>query len=128
MTEHQNDKQKRQRRMILTDTRTLFDVFPNVAQITINYEISHISAFGHIRINRTMIKTPSDRNDFTIDCLNRECTEGWFDLKGVIWNMIRLKQITQSGDMRCNGYEAPDHMNQSCGGTLVYKINIKYQD
>lgn len=128
MTNHQNEEQKRLRRMALLDTRVVSDVFPSVTRITIKCEVIHISAFGHIHKEYTIVKNPSSNYDFTIDCLNRECTEGWFDLKDLIRNMVLSKQKIISGEDRCKGKEAPDHMNQGCGGKLIYEIYIEYCD
>lgn len=64
---------------------------------------------------------------FEVNYLNRECTCGYFDLKDDVWNMVRGKEIERTGTIDCKGSEAPDHMYQSCGGSLEYKITIAYK-
>lgn len=128
MTDCQNEEQKRKLRMTLYDQRRISDVYPDVVQIQIAYEVEHRSAFGIIKENHTATYKPDHTNNFTIDCLNRECTSGFFDLKNEVWNMIHSKQTEQSGEMNCKGSEAPDHMYQSCGGSLKYSITIEFSD
>lgn len=127
MTEQQNEDQKRKRRMAVYDQRRISEVFPDVEQIQIAYEVEHRSAFGISKESHTATYGPEQTNNFTIDCLNRECTSGFFDLKNEIWSMMHSKQTDLSGEMRCNGSEAPDHMHQSCGGSLKYTITISYK-
>lgn len=126
MTDRQNEELKRKLRMALYDQRRISDVYPEVAQIQIAYEVEHRSAFGISKENHTATYKPDFTNNFTIDCLNRECTTGFFNLKSEIWNMIHSKQTELSGEMSCKGSEAPDHMYQSCGGSLKYSIMITY--
>jgi len=58
---------------------------------------------------------------FKIDCLNKECVDGGFDLTQVITGMIRNRKETAKGDLSCDGNSASDdHSN------IVYEVSIKY--
>lgn len=127
MTERQNEEQKRKLRMALYDHRRISEAYPDIEQIQIAYEVEHRSAFGISKENHTATYKPDHTNNFMIDCLNRECTTGFFDLKSEIWSMMRTKKAELSGEMRCKGSEAPDHMYQSCDGSLKYTIIITYR-
>lgn len=129
MTEKQNEKNKRKLREALTDNRIICDVYPTVEKIIIEYTIKYQTPFPTDSVNESYTLTYSinHRNDYKIDCPNRECTQGFFDLNDVIFNMVREKEETQNGFLRCVGAEAPDHMYQSCPGVLTYVIRIQYK-
>lgn len=96
-------------------------------RIQISYDVEHRSTFGISKETHTATYKPDHSNNFTIACLNRECTCGFFDMKDEIRRMIYSKQSDYSGEIGCEGSEAPDHMSQSCGGTLKYTIIVAYK-
>jgi hypothetical protein len=58
---------------------------------------------------------------FRIDCLNKECIDGGFDLTQVITGMIRNRRKATKGDLSCEG-DSPsaDH------STIAYEVSIQY--
>lgn len=62
MTEQQNEDQKRKCRMAVYDQRRISEVFPDVEQIQIAYEVEHRSAFGISKESRTAICGPEQTN------------------------------------------------------------------
>ena len=50
-----------------------------------------------------------------------------FDLQDEIYSMHRDHLTEKSGEMRCDGQEAPDHPEQRCDGTIKYRIKIIYK-
>lgn len=127
MTERQNEQQRLQNKMSRYDHRLISSVFPTVVKIVIEYEVEHRSAFGESREKHVSTHTPDMIATFLIDCLNRECTSGIFDLKSDIYSMVRESKSILEGEQKCSGSEAPDHMYQSCSGHLKYKIIIEYK-
>lgn len=127
MTEKQNEQQRLQNKMSHYDHRLISSVFPTVDKIEIEYEVEHRSAFGESREERVSTHMPGMIAIFLIDCLNRECTSGIFDLKSDIYSMVRESKSVFEGEQKCSGSEAPDHMYQSCSGHLKYKITIEYK-
>lgn len=75
-----------------------------------------------------MTYDPSRECVFEIDCMNNECSVGYFDLKSDIYEMIRKKEELKEGTLRCKDCEAPDHQYQRRGSSLSYKIHIKYRE
>lgn len=129
MTEAQFAKLKQEQlRYRYLDTRKVEEVFPDIEKIEISYHLQHRSAFGTQNKHNTWTVSPNSQAVFVFDCLNRECSSFGFDLKNVIESMYRLHQNESSGEMRCDGQEAPDHPEQSCGGTLEYTIHIEYKE
>ncbi len=64
---------------------------------------------------------PSSHALFRIDCLNKECVDGGFDLTGVITRMIKDRKKTSAGDLSCEGNcPTVDH------STIVYEVAIQY--
>lgn len=126
-TDEENEEQKRRLRYTLQDRRSICEVHPNVEKIVIEYHVEHRSAFGINEDSCQVIYEQHQFNVFEVDCLNRECTCGYFNLKDVVWNMIQDKKTTCSGKISCKGSEAPDHLYQSCGGSLEYCISITYK-
>lgn len=128
MTDAQFDRLKQQQRqMRYMDTRRIEEVFPDIASIEIDYHLQHSSAFGRSEKKHTWHVNMQSQMCFVLDCLNRECTSAGFDLKNEIYSMNRAKQTKKSGDIRCDGQEAPDHPEQSCDGELTYTIKITYK-
>lgn len=58
---------------------------------------------------------------FRVDCLNKECVDGGFDLTQVITGMIRNRRESAKGDLSCKG----DHPSAS-HSTIAYEVAIQY--
>lgn len=128
MTKAQFEKLKgEQSRMRCVDTRRIEDVFPDIESIIITYHLHHSSALGNQDKDGTWIVNMQFQMSFVLDCLNRECNSAGFDLKNEIYDMCRDHQTDKTGEMRCDGQEAPDHPEQRCGGMLRYTIKISYK-
>ena len=123
---------KREQRFItrlkLRDQRHIKEVYPSIKKVEIEYTMKHISVFGKSESSKTLIYEPECPNIFEIDCINRECTQEYFDLKSEVRNMFALNISEGTGTMRCQGKEALDHLEQSCDTTLDYKITIEYSN
>lgn len=126
MTRKQNEERRRQNWLNLYDVRTISAVFPNIEKIVIEYEVIHKSVFGNQKETHTLTYSSNSQANFIIECLNDECTSGYFDLKNVISTMACEKLSTSEGILDCKGSEAPDHIRQSCSGTLTYNVNVAY--
>lgn len=127
LTEAQNEKRRQQNWLNHYDRRQISEVYPDVNKIVIEYEVEHRSVFGEVNEKHISTQYPDFESTFIIECLNRECTSGIFDLKDDIYSMVREKISDYEGEQRCTGSEAPDHMYQSCSGKVKYKIHIDYK-
>ena len=103
------------------------ELFPDIEQIMISYHLYHGSAFGIQNEDRVRTIKPDNLAVFVINCLNKECTSFGFDLRNDIYAMQREHLTVKSGEIRCEGQEAPDHPEQSCDGKLTYTIKIIYK-
>ena len=127
LTEAENHKRRLQNYLNHCDRRQISELYSEVNKIVIEFEVEHSSAFGEVHKKHVFIFNINSEATFIIDCLNRECTSGIFDLKDDIYSMGREKISDYEGEQRCTGSEAPDHMYQSCSGKIKYKIHIDYK-
>ena len=93
--------------------------FPEVKSIVINmmYNQSGIAK----SLPRTVNFSPDSSAFFMIDCLNKDCEGGGFDLSQVLSSMIRNRRESAKGQLSCEGNGASaDHSD------IVYKVDIRY--
>ncbi len=102
-------------------------LYPEVDSIEIHYIRDHSSAFGSSHRDDVWKVTPQSEACFIIECLNPECSTIGFDLGSVISSAIHYHKTEVSGEMDCEGQEAPDHPEQSCDGHVEYTIKIVYK-
>ena len=128
MTEQENERRKsEQRSWYYSQLYAISDFYPAVESITISYHQVYRSAFGTTDKENVLHYDATSRDNFLIDCLNRECTCIGYDLKDIISDMVVRKETNKEGKLDCEGSEAPDHIYQRCGSSLCYEITIKYK-
>ena len=130
LTDAENERQKQHLRALLHRGRYVFETYPQIEKIEITYSRSHNSFAGANPENNkeyTWVVTPQQEDVFLLDCLNHECTSIGFNLGSVISTAIKNQKTEVSGEMGCQGKEAPDHPEQSCDGKLKYTIRIGYK-
>jgi hypothetical protein len=93
--------------------------FPEVDSIVINMLYSQRGI--QKSLPRIVNFFPGSYALFRIDCLNKDCVDGGFDLTEVITAMIRNRRGTAKGELSCvgNGSSA-DH------SAIVYEVTIQY--
>jgi hypothetical protein len=93
--------------------------FPDVADIAVSMQYSQRGI--QKSLPRVVHFFPDSYALFRIDCLNKECVDGGFDLTQVITTMIRNRREAARGDLSCEGDGASaDH------STIVYEVAIRY--
>ena len=127
MTEEQWRKKKQEQRRYLHGGIRMEHMYPEVEKIEILHTREHRSFSGVSRQEGIWTMTPQSEFSFVLECLNRECSSIGFDLGKVICFAIRDRKNEISGEMECEGQEAPDHPEQSCEGSLKYSIKITYK-
>ena len=93
--------------------------FPEVESIVISmmYNQSGIAK----SLPRTVNFSPDSSALFRIDCLNKDCVDGGFDLSQVLNSMVRNRREDAKGQLSCEGNGASaDHSG------IVYNVAIKY--
>lgn len=93
--------------------------FPEVASIVISmvYNQKGIAK----SLPRIVNFFPGSYALFRVDCLNKECNDGGFDLTQVITSMIGNRREAAKGDLTCEGNgPSADH------SAIVYEVAIQY--
>lgn len=108
-----------------TDKR-IQDLWPFVTRIKIHAKQTYRSAFGLFTHESTGTYYPDFAANFYFDCINKDCTVGYFDMRSAVSSMCANKEAMSEGTMECRGNEANDHM-YPCPCLLEYKITIEYQ-
>ena len=127
MTEAQASKLKQAQLNTIHTGIRVEQLYPQVEKIEIHHERTYTSFVGRSQQESTWVVTPQSEVCFVLSCLNRECTSIGFDLGSVISSAIHSHKTEVSGEMSCEGQEAPDHPEQSCDGHLKYSIKISYR-
>jgi hypothetical protein len=93
--------------------------FPEVASIVISMMYNQRGILKSLP--RVVNFFPGSYALFRVDCLNKQCADGGFDLTQVITRMVRNRKEASKGDLSCEG-DGPsaDH------STIVYEVAIKY--
>jgi hypothetical protein len=93
--------------------------FPEVADIAISM------TYNQIGLNKSLLRTvnffPGSYAFFRIDCVNRDCVDGGFDLTKVITATIGKRGQTVKGKLSCGG-NGPDAGHSA----ITYEVAIHY--
>jgi hypothetical protein len=108
--------EKRQQKL---DAGLVNDQFPEVASIVV--KMTYTQRGLQKSLPRVVNFFPGSYAFFRIDCLNKECVDGGFDLTQVITGMIKNRREAAQGDLGCAG-DSPS----SNHSTIAYKVAIKY--
>jgi len=93
--------------------------FPEVTDIAISM------IYNQIGLNKSLLRTvnffPDSYAFFRIDCVNRDCLEGGFDLTKVITSTIGKRGHSAKGKLSCQGRgPAEGH------SAITYEVVIRY--
>lgn len=102
--------------------------FPQVQEIILNLNFNYDESY---KKNLKKIIKPSDKAFFQIECINKDCVYGGFNLSSEIREIISKNQTEYKGHQTCNGYQDYERYkakNYHCLCRLDYEIEIKYQD
>lgn len=93
-------------------------LFPEVVSIVINmmYKQNGIQK----SLPRIVNFFPGSYALFRVNCLNKSCVDGGFDLTQVITAMVENHRETAKGDLSCEGGPSSDH------SAIVYEVAIQY--
>ena len=92
--------------------------FPEVANIIISMMYKQR---GTKSLLRTVNFSPDSYAVFRVDCLNKDCVDGGFDLTQVINTMIRNRRETGTGELGCEAND-PSYTHSD----ISYDVAIKY--
>lgn len=127
LTEAEIYERKLRTRYSYQDNRLIGDVYPTVRTIEIKYSVEYRSFAGVSRKDGVLQYDATKPNIFEIDCPNKDCTIGYFDLKPEVKDMIQSRIVEKTDKNNCIGDEAYDHVGFSCDSSICYTIAIVYR-
>lgn len=103
----------------------LREINTDIELVTVNLEF--INDFESYYKKYCIDLKPFDKAVCTPDCINKDCTKGFFDLSNEIYFVLRDKKIKSSGKINCDGWQDLERTgNHICGTTLNYEITAIY--
>jgi hypothetical protein len=101
------------------DAGFVAELFPGVANIGVSL------TYNKIGLNKSLLRTvnffPESYAFFRVDCVNKDCVEGGFDLTQVITAMVGKRKQAAQGKLTCKGRGvSADH------SSIVYEVDIRY--
>lgn len=106
----------------------LYSIYPEVQEIDIKLRFNYDESFEKELVKKFK---PSDNAFFQIECINKDCIYGGFNLSNEITNMIRVKETNLTGHQTCNGYQDYERYmskNYLCLCRLDYIVEIRYAE
>jgi hypothetical protein len=101
------------------DEGTVSSHFPGVKKIII--DMTYTQKGLGTPLQRTLNFSSGSNAYFVVECLDKTCLDGGFDLAGVINSMVRSKKRASGGSLGCCNNETND-----CQSAIDYKVAIKY--
>jgi hypothetical protein len=93
--------------------------FPQVSDVVVTMNYKHERASASVL--RTLHFNPSSPAFFKVSCLGEGCENGALDLGPLITRMVRGRQKTATGQLRCeNNDPAVVHAQVDCSVTITY--------
>jgi hypothetical protein len=111
---------KMEKRKLKLESGLISEHYPEIESICIKIKNSY-GKKNPITIARDFRFLPDSHAYFTVECLNKNCADGGFDLAKTIISMIKNRKLSKEGELHCNGTNLPpDHSH------ISYKITINY--
>ena len=108
---------ERQQRKV--DAGFMVAQFPEVASIVVSMMYNQRGI--QKSLPRVVNFFPGSYALFKVNCLNKECVDGGFDLTQVITQMVGNRRKASKGDLSCEGNgPSADH------STIAYEVAIQY--
>ena len=102
------------------------EVFPKVERIVIEFQITHVSAFGKITKSGRAEYKSDFAAEFAFRCINDTCTGNGFDLYPIVSRMAAKGETDSNGSVSCKGEESKKG-HFTCNTTLSYSVHLEYQ-
>lgn len=93
-------------------------LFPEVASIVVNMTYNQKGI--QKSLPRIVNFFPSSYALFRVNCLNKSCVDGGFDLTQIITTMVQNHREAAKGDLTCEGSPSPEHSD------IAYEVSIQY--
>lgn len=106
---------------------SLADKFPQLKSLSL--DLGHYDAEGTGRVSQLKysVNLKHARSLFRIDCANRDCVRGDFDLTDQITSAIAARKSAVTGEICCSGWLSKTTIDTvRCNKVLRYKLNLEY--
>jgi hypothetical protein len=121
-TEHRMHQTQR-----VSDSPCLEDKFPQLKSLSL--DLGHYDADSASRVSQLKytVNLKHARALFRIDCANRDCVRGDFDLSDDITRAVAERRGAVTGEVCCQGWRSKTTIDSvRCNNVLRYKLNLEY--
>ena len=122
-TEHRRKENER-----ASASETLAKKFPELKSLTVDVEYhSGDGRTGHSELKYT-VNVDTAHSVFRLDCPNKECVRGDFDLSRALETAVSRRRKIVSGEMKCEGWLSKVTIDTTrCGKILRYNLTLAYK-
>jgi hypothetical protein len=99
------------------------EMYPQIAELDLKIESKDLT--GKL-MNSDHFFT-DDPVPSRVDCGNRQCRGGGYNLNEILGPLISAKVQEKQGFLVCRGYEKMNHGTRSCVCMAIYTVKIKYR-
>jgi hypothetical protein len=119
MSRKQKNAELTERKQQRVDAGPMSAHYPDIVSIIISmdyYQASYSSAV----MQRTVNFSSDSSAYFHMECMDRDCLDGGYNLAPVIKSMVKGRLEKKKGEIACPGNSSPGHAR------IEYKISIQY--
>jgi len=117
---------QRQRRRV-QNAATLAAKFPRLKSLKAEVEFHAAESGARIGQIKYVLNVAHASSLFCIECPNRECVRGDFDLSERLAAAVAAGQENVTGELRCRGWRNQDSVKKTyCRTLLRYRLRLKY--
>jgi hypothetical protein len=111
----------------VSDSPSLEDTFPQLKSLSLDlgyYDADDASRVSNLKYS---VNLKHGRALFRIDCANRDCVRGDFDLSDAITRAVAERRGDVTGKLCCQGWLSKATIDTvRCNAVLRYKLNLEY--
>lgn len=106
----------------------IVEIFPSFESVWIEMEFA--DGWGEMSPTSRVLHRDDARDYVYIECPNRECVDGGFDLTGAVHKALRTGESIAEGQARsCQGWQDRERIGKHrCLTRLTYRMEIRYAD
>jgi hypothetical protein len=111
----------------VSDSPSLQDNFPQLKSLSL--DLGQYDPEGASRVSQLKysVNLQHARALFRINCANRDCVRGDFDLSDAITRAIAERRVAVSGELCCQGWLSKATIDSvRCHNLLRFKLNLEY--
>ncbi|RIK04519.1 MAG: hypothetical protein DCC49_13350 [Acidobacteria bacterium] len=123
---HRDDKNRAYHWARERESPLIAELFPAFESVVIEMEFA--DDWGDMSPRSRVLNREDGRDYVHIECPNRECVDGGFDLTGAVHEAIRADLSTAEGQAQsCQGWQDRERIgNHRCLTRLTYRMDIRY--